>query len=72
VNLKAKGTYTVVDANTATFVFSGNSGKNGGTNVTGTLTSDSTGNLTLSFRSGFKKFVPGLGRRLQFSFTGAA
>lgn len=72
VNLKAKGTYTVVDENTTTFVFSGNSGRNGGTNVTGTLTSDASGNLSLSVNSGFKKFVPGLGRRIQFSFTGVS
>jgi len=72
VKIKAKGSYTVVDANTTTFVFSGNSGKGGGTNITGTLTSDAVGNLSLTFQSGFKQFVPGLGRRIQFSFAGVS
>jgi hypothetical protein len=70
VKLKATGTYTVVDSTTTTFVLSGNKGHNGGSNLTGTLVADTSGNLSLTFQSGFKQFVPGLGRRIQLSFTG--
>lgn len=70
VRLKATGTYTVVDSATTTFVLSGNHGRNGGSNLTGTLIADTSGNLSLTFQSGFKQFVPGLGRRIQVSFTG--
>lgn len=72
VRIKVKGTYTVVDPTTVNFVFSGNSGKNGGTNVTGTFTTDLLGNMTFSVNSGFKQKVSGLGRRLAFSFTGVS
>lgn len=70
VRLKATGSYTVVDSTTTTFTLSGNRGRNGGTNLTGTLVADTLGNLSLTFQSGFKQFVPGLGRRIQVSFTG--
>jgi hypothetical protein len=71
VRLKARGTYTVVDASTIVFTFSGNSGKNGN-NITGTFTTDAVGNMTFTANSGFKQKVSGLGRRLAFSFTGAS
>jgi hypothetical protein len=72
VRIKAKGTYTVVDPTTVNFVFSGNSGKNGGTNVTGTFTTDALGNMSFTANSGFKQKVSGLGRGLAFSFTGVS
>lgn len=72
VKIKVKGTYTVVDPTTVSFTFSGNSGKGGGTNVTGTFTTDALGNMTLTANSGFKQKVSGLGRRIGFSFTGAS
>jgi hypothetical protein len=71
VRIKAKGTYTVA-GDTASFVFSGNAGKDGGTNLTGTFTTDAVGNLSLEFSSGFKQKVSGLGRRIQFSFAGVS
>jgi hypothetical protein len=72
VNIKAKGTYTVVDATTVKFTFSGNSGKGGGTNVTGTFSTDVAGNMSLSLNSGFKQKVSGVGRRIGFVFDGAS
>jgi hypothetical protein len=72
VKIKAHGTWTVVDANTVAFNFSGNSGRGGGTNITGTFATDAVGNMTLTFNSGFKQKVSGLGRRIGFSFTGAS
>jgi len=71
VRLKAKGDYTV-NGDTATFVVSGNAGKGGGTNVTGTFTTDLLGNMSLQFSSGFKQKLSGVGKKLQFSFAGMA
>lgn len=72
VKVKVRGRWSAIDANTAAFNFSGNSGRGGGTNVTGTFAVDEVGNMTLTFNSGFKQKVSGLGRRIGFSFTGAS
>jgi hypothetical protein len=72
VRIKARGTYTVVDDTTVALDFSGNSGKGGGANITGTFTTDTAGNMTLTLKSGFKQKVSGLGRRISLSFTGVS
>jgi hypothetical protein len=72
VKIKAKGNYEVVDENTVNFVFSGNAGKGGGTNVSGTFSVDALGNMTLQLSSGFKQKVNGLGRRIAVSFAGVS